>query len=54
VPLDWRADIQAVTLPQQLVEVLTQREITNQEVETYKMQKAAQEQRTETEKAKGK
>lgn len=45
--------IQAVTLPQQLVEVLTQREIANQEVETYKMQKSAQEQRTETEKAKG-
>jgi hypothetical protein len=45
--------IQAVTLPQQLVEVLTQREIANQEVETYKMQKAAQDQRTETEKAKG-
>jgi hypothetical protein len=45
--------IQAVTLPQQLVEVLTQREIANQEVETYRMQKSAQEQRTETEKAKG-
>jgi regulator of protease activity HflC (stomatin/prohibitin superfamily) len=45
--------IQAVTLPQQLVEVLTQREIANQEVETYKMQKSAQDQRTETEKAKG-
>jgi hypothetical protein len=45
--------IQAVTLPQQLVDVLTQREIANQEVETYKMQKSAQDQRTETEKAKG-
>lgn len=45
--------IQAVTLPQPLVDVLTQREIANQEVETYKMQKTAQEQRTETEKAKG-
>jgi hypothetical protein len=45
--------IQAVTLPQPLVEVLTQREIANQEVETYKMQKSAQDQRTETEKAKG-
>jgi hypothetical protein len=45
--------IQAVVLPQQLVEVLTQREIANQEVETYKMQKAAQDQRIETEKAKG-
>jgi hypothetical protein len=45
--------IQAVVLPEQLVQVLTQREIANQEVETYKMQKAAQDQRTETEKAKG-
>lgn len=45
--------IQAVVLPQQLVEVLTQREIANQEIETYKMQRAAQDQRTETEKAKG-
>jgi hypothetical protein len=45
--------IQAVVLPEQLVEVLTEREIANQQVETYKMQKAAQDQRTETEKAKG-
>ncbi len=45
--------IQAVVLPQQLVEVLTQREIANQEVETYRMQKAAQDQRIETERAKG-
>src|SRR5258708_10990654 len=45
--------IQAVVLPKQLVEVLTQREIANQEIETYKMQRAAQDQRTETEKAKG-
>ncbi len=45
--------IQAVVLPDQLVEVLTTREIANQQVETYKMQKAAQDQRTETEKAKG-
>lgn len=45
--------IQAVTLPEQLVAVLTQREIANQEVETYKMQKSAQDQRTETEKARG-
>ena len=45
--------IQAVVLPEQLVEVLTQREIANQEVETYKMQRSAQDQRTETEKAKG-
>jgi hypothetical protein len=45
--------IQAVVLPAQLVQVLTQREIANQEVETYKMQRSAQDQRTETEKAKG-
>ncbi len=45
--------IQAVVLPQPLVEVLTQREIANQEIETYKMQRSAQDQRTETEKAKG-
>ena len=45
--------IQAVVLPEQLLEVLTQREIANQEVETYKMQRSAQDQRTETEKAKG-
>ena len=45
--------IQAVVLPEQLVEVLTEREIANQQVATYKMQKAAQDQRTETEKAKG-
>ena len=45
--------IQAVVLPQQLVEVLTQREIANQEIATYQMQKAAQDQRIETEKAKG-
>lgn len=45
--------IQAVVLPEQLVDVLTQREIANQQIETYKMQKSAQDQRTETEKAKG-
>ncbi|OLC78168.1 MAG: hypothetical protein AUH72_16390 [Acidobacteria bacterium 13_1_40CM_4_65_8] len=45
--------IQAVVLPEQLVEVLTEREIANQEVATYKMQKSAQDQRIETEKAKG-
>lgn len=45
--------IQAVVLPQQLVQVLTQREIANQEIATYQMQKAAQDQRIETEKAKG-
>jgi hypothetical protein len=42
-----------VVLPEQLVEVLTEREIANQEVATYKMQKSAQDQRIETEKAKG-
>src|SRR5262249_51259551 len=40
--------IQAVVLPEQLVEVLTQREIANQQIETYKMQRSAQDQRTET------
>ncbi len=45
--------IQAVVLPEQLVEVLTEREIANQQVETYKMQRSAQDQRTATEKAKG-
>jgi hypothetical protein len=45
--------IQAVALPEQLVQVLTQREIANQEIATYQMQKAAQDQRIETEKAKG-
>jgi hypothetical protein len=45
--------IQAVVLPEQLVGVLTEREIANQQVATYKMQRAAQDQRTETEKAKG-
>jgi len=45
--------IQAVVLPEQLVDVLTEREIANQQVATYKMQKSAQDQRTETEKAKG-
>jgi hypothetical protein len=45
--------IQAVVLPEQLVAVLTEREIANQEVATYKMQRSAQDQRIETEKAKG-
>jgi hypothetical protein len=45
--------IQDVVLPQQLVAVLTEREIANQEIATYKMQKAAQDQRVETEKARG-
>src|SRR5436309_1830457 len=45
--------IQAVVLPEQLVEVLTEREIANQEIATYKMQRSAQDQRIETEKSKG-
>jgi len=45
--------IHAVVLPEQLVDVLTEREIANQQVATYKMQKSAQDQRIETEKAKG-
>jgi hypothetical protein len=45
--------IQAVVLPQQLVQVLTQREIANQEIATYQMQRSAQDQRIQMEKAKG-
>jgi len=45
--------IQAVVLPEQLVQVLTQREIANQEIATYQMQRSAQDQRILTEKAKG-
>ena len=45
--------IQDVVLPEALVEVLTQREIANQQVETFKKQKVSQEQRVEMEKAKG-
>ena len=45
--------IQDVVLPKQLVEVLTAREIANQEIETYKKQREAQETRITTEKAKG-
>ncbi|MDI6752427.1 MAG: SPFH domain-containing protein [bacterium] len=45
--------IQDVILPEQMVKVLTEREIANQEIETYKKQKDAQDQRIETEKAKG-
>src|SRR3984893_18509176 len=36
-----------------MVTVLTHREITNQTIETYKKQRAAQDQRIETEQAKG-
>ncbi|MDO8622161.1 MAG: SPFH domain-containing protein [bacterium] len=45
--------IQDVILPEELVQVLTQREIAQQEVETFKMQKQAQDQRVDMEKAKG-
>jgi hypothetical protein len=45
--------IQDVVLPGELVAVLTQREIANQEIETYKKQRLAQEQRIEMEQAKG-
>ena len=45
--------IQDVVLPEDLVQVLTQREIANQEIETFKKQRAAQEQRIAMEQAKG-
>jgi len=45
--------IQDVVYPQQLVSVLTEREVAHQEVETFKMQRQAQDQRIETEKARG-
>ena len=43
--------IQDVVLPVQLVEVLTQREIANQEIETYQKQTEAQDQRVKMEKS---
>jgi len=46
--------IQDVILPQELVKVLTEREIANQEIETFKKQKDAQDQRVATEAATGK
>lgn len=46
--------IQDVILPQELVAVLTKREIANQEIETFKMQQKAQEQRVSTEATTGK
>jgi uncharacterized membrane protein YqiK len=46
--------IQDVLLPQALVEVLTRREIANQEIETFRMQQKAQEQRVATEATTGK
>jgi regulator of protease activity HflC (stomatin/prohibitin superfamily) len=45
--------IQDVIFPQDLVVVLTQREIANQEVQTFQKQKQAQDQRIEMEQAKG-
>jgi len=45
--------IQDVIYPEQLVTVLTQREVAHQEVETFKMQRQSQDQRIETEKARG-
>jgi len=45
--------IQDVVLPEELVQVLTQREIANQEIQTYKKKEEAQQQRISTEKAKG-
>lgn len=45
--------IQDVILPQQLVEVLTKREIANQEIETFKKEEEAQRERIARENAKG-
>ena len=45
--------IQDVILPEEMVKVLTQREIANQEIETYKKQRAAQDERIAMENAKG-
>jgi len=45
--------IQDVIFPEDMVTVLTHREIANQEIETFKKQKAAQDQRIEMEQAKG-
>jgi len=45
--------IQDVILPEDLVTVLTHREIANQEIETFKKQKAAQDERIQMEQAKG-
>jgi regulator of protease activity HflC (stomatin/prohibitin superfamily) len=45
--------IQDVDLPADLVQVLTQREIANQQIRTFQMQKSAQEERISMEKAKG-
>lgn len=45
--------IQDVVLPMELVKVLTEREIANQEIETFKKQRASQEERVSMEHAKG-
>src|SRR5437773_4948981 len=45
--------IQDVILPEALVKVLTQREIANQEIETFKKQRSAQEERIAMEHSKG-
>jgi hypothetical protein len=45
--------IQDVIFPADMVKVLTQREIANQEIETYKKQRAAQDERISMENAKG-
>src|SRR5258705_3715239 len=45
--------IQDVILPEDMVTVLTHREVANQEIETFKKQRAAQDQRIEMEQAKG-
>ncbi|MEK7433612.1 MAG: SPFH domain-containing protein, partial [Cyanobacteriota bacterium] len=45
--------IQDVVLPEGLVTVLTEREIANQQIETYKRQKESQDQRIDMEHAKG-
>lgn len=45
--------IQDVILPEDMVTVLTHREIANQEIETFRKQKSAQDERIEMEQAKG-
>jgi regulator of protease activity HflC (stomatin/prohibitin superfamily) len=45
--------IEDVILPQDLVKVLTEREIAKQEIATFEQQKQAQQQRIETEQARG-
>ncbi len=45
--------IQDVVFPAELVKVLTSREIANQEIETYKKEKASQDERIQVEKARG-